>query len=101
MNKAPLTAARDCICCQCRQPISAGSQFQWKRVTVRSHRDGAGRVWEKPAFRPMHWDCRPYSVAAARSLQIAGINEKIQLMRDVAPAGVSFFEDELLAVLST
>jgi hypothetical protein len=76
-------------CCQCRIEFGAGSPVAFTRVTVRSHRDGSGRTWDKHATKVRHWDCRPYMAARARQMQLAEVALDIAHARAL-PADLGF-----------
>jgi hypothetical protein len=65
------------VCCQCRIEFGAGAAVAFTQTTVRGHRDGAGRVWDKRVTKVRHWDCRPYMAAQARQLQLAKAEQDI------------------------
>jgi len=52
-------------------------------VTVRSHRDGAGRVWEKRARKVRHFDCTPHVERARREHQIEEVKRDIAIYEEM------------------
>ena len=90
-------ADRESQCAQCSSRIYPGDDVAWTQITVRSHRDGAGRAWDKSANRVRHWVCPQNTIHAAwaRAEQISDF----EILTQDFPEN-QFFADALLAVRS-